>query len=625
MVSRSRLAMWLTGAGFLCFGFVIGRSPGAHEATPFSEPPGWSRNAVWYQIFPERFRNGDPSNDPKPVDLTGSWPHVVAPGWQVSSWTGDWYKLQPWESRDDKGFYFHDQQRRYGGDLQGVLDRLDYLRNLGINAIYFNPIFESPSLHKYDATYYHHVDNNFGPDPEGDRKLWSEENSSDPSTWKWSAADKLFLRLIQEAHRRGIKVIIDGVFNHVGMTFWAFEDVKRNQERSLYKDWFIIKRWDDPRTGENEFEYGGWNGVKELPEVREDDRGIVTGPREHIHAVVQRWMDPNGDGNPEDGIDGWRLDVAEMVNPLFWREFRTWVRTINPEGYLVGEVWWEDWKNEKMFNPAPWLKGDVFDAVMNYRWAREAVRFFAGKGTKITASEFSKRVEALLAECRTSNNQALMNLYDSHDTDRLGSRIVNPDLSYDKHVGVNDNRSYDIRKPGKGEIQTQKLMALFQLTFVGAPTIYYGTESGMWGADDPDCRKPMLWDDLVYASERSHPFGTARPVDENTFNKDLHDWYTQLGRARQSLPALRTGTLSFVTADDGRAMVAYVRELGKERVLVILNNSETGQEHWYEVPEAGRGAPWSNVLTGESVSPEKGRLTTMVSPKSGIILKQTIP
>ncbi|HEX9613859.1 MAG TPA: alpha-amylase family glycosyl hydrolase, partial [Bacteroidota bacterium] len=125
--------------------------------------PSWAKSAVWYQIFPERFRNGDPSNDPKREDLVGSWPHEFPANWQISNWTGDWYELQPWESAD-RGFYYHAQHRRYGGDLQGVIDKLDYLKDLGITAIYFNPLFESPSLHKYDAASFHHIDDNFGPD-----------------------------------------------------------------------------------------------------------------------------------------------------------------------------------------------------------------------------------------------------------------------------------------------------------------------------------------------------------------------------------------------------------------------------------------------------------------------------
>lgn len=296
--------------------------------TKWNDVPTWAKEAVWYQIFPERFRNGDPKNDPKISDIQGSWPHEEPKEWHISSWTADWYKLRRWEEIDNRGFYFRAQQRRYGGDLQGVIDKLDYLKKLGVNAIYFNPVFESPSLHKYDATMYHHIDNNFGPNPEGDKKLWEIENPADPKSWKWTSADRLFLKLIREAHRRNIRVILDGVFHCVGQTFWAFVDVKKSGEKSLYKSWFDVKKWDNPSTPEDEFEYECWLGVKELPELREDENGLVSGPRDHVRAIVKRWMDPNGDGNPADGIDGWRLDAVEWIKPPFYAEFRQWVRAI---------------------------------------------------------------------------------------------------------------------------------------------------------------------------------------------------------------------------------------------------------------------------------------------------------
>jgi glycosidase len=176
--------------------------------------PQWAKDAIWYQIFPERFRNGDRSNDPTPADLE------MSPGreWKVSPWTSDWYKLQPWEEKFSSRFYGNVFERRYGGDIQGVIDKLDYLSDLGITAIYFNPVFDAISLHKYDASTYHHIDHTFGPDPHGDQELIKGE-TEDPGTWKWTSADSLFLRLIKEAHRRGIKVIIDGVFNHSGTRF----------------------------------------------------------------------------------------------------------------------------------------------------------------------------------------------------------------------------------------------------------------------------------------------------------------------------------------------------------------------------------------------------------------------
>jgi glycosidase len=582
--------------------------------------PEWSKHVVWYQIFPERFRNADTANNPTADDEKGAWPHEPTPGWRISGWTSDWYELQPWEKKDGKGFYYHVQQRRYGGDLQGVIDKLDYLKDLGIGALYFTPIFQSPSLHKYDATFYHHVDKNFGPDPAGDQKLWAEENPADPSTWKWTSADKVFLTLLKEAHKRNIRIVIDGVFNHVGSTFWAFDDVRKNQKSSKFKNWFTVTHWDDPATLKDEFNYVGWNGVRELPQLREDDNGIVAWPREHIHAVVRRWMDPNGDGNPEDGIDGWRLDVAEKVRPAFWRDFRTWVKDINPQAYIVGELWWEDWNKGIMFNAAPWLQGDMFDAVMNYRWTRETARYFAGSKTKLLTSEFVLRLRNLLQDYPSEANFVLMNLLDSHDTDRLGSRIVNPDLSFDKQVGASDNKDYLVRKPNADEISTQKLMVLFQMTYLGAPMVYYGDESGMWGGDDPDCRKPMLWNDLKYDNERSHPFDLPRPDNANEYDKDLHSWYRKTIRLRNSHPALRTGQCEFLPSDDAKDILAFGRRNDEERVLVVLNNSTKVQHCVLRLPPAYSNQEWNDLLGSEPPMRSNEVLEIVLGPKSGKVL-----
>ncbi len=295
---------------FLCFIVNCERQT---SSSTFHDVPGWAKNAVWYQVFPERFNNGDPTNDPKLNDIAGSWPHDLESQYQVSSWTDDWFALQKWESTN-KDFYFHAQRRRYGGDLQGVIDKLDYLQDLGINAIYFNPLFESPSLHKYDGATYHHVDKNFGPDPLGDLEIIAGETPEDPKTWKWTTADSLFLQLISKCHERNIKVIIDGVFNHVGLNFWAFRNLIEFQKNSKYKSWFTVNSWNNPETPEDEFDYEGWFGVKELPEIREDQNGIIPEAREYVFNSVKRWMDPNEDGDPSEGIDGWRLDVAEMEN-----------------------------------------------------------------------------------------------------------------------------------------------------------------------------------------------------------------------------------------------------------------------------------------------------------------------
>ncbi|MGK9368355.1 glycoside hydrolase family 13 protein [Melioribacter sp. Ez-97] len=544
--------------------------------TKFNEPPQWAKEAVWYQIFPERFYNGDKSNDPKPEDMEGAWPYFTPEGWQIHPWTSDWYKLQPWEKKTGFDFYRNAGLRRYGGDIRGIIDKLDYLKELGITAIYLNPVFESPSLHKYDASMYHHIDNNFGPDPEGDKAIWEKENPEDPSTWQWTSADKLFLELIKEAHKRGIKIIIDGVFNHTGTNFWAFRDIVKNQQNSRYKDWYTIKKWDDPNTPENEFDYEGWYGVKDLPEIREDENGIVDGPAEHIRLIVKRWMDPNGDGNPEDGIDGWRLDVAEMVNHKFWMKFRTWVREINPEAYLVGEVWWKDWNNYEMFNAAPWLQTQ-FDAVMNYRFTR-AVKDLVFSGKYFTG------VRGFIDTIKTMMNQygvnyyAMMNLMGSHDTERLASLIVNPDNMYDHSGNPGQNPGFDVRKPNEIEREKQKLAVALQFTLPGAPQIYYGDETGMWGGDDPDCRKPMVWEEFNYEVEKSHPLGKDRPADSVFFDKQLFDWYKKMAAIRNGNKSLSLGNLTFMERFAGKNILAYKRNLDGEEIMVIANIKDEPKE-----------------------------------------------
>ncbi len=535
--------------------------------------PSWAKKAIWYQIFPERFSNGDVSNDPKPEDMQGAWPYFIPEEWQVHPWTSDWYKLQPWEIKTGKDFYWNAGVRRYGGDIQGIINKLDYLKELGINAIFLNPIFESPSLHKYDASMYHHIDNNFGTNPQEDRELWTKENPGDPSTWRWTTADKLFLKLINECHKRGMKIIIDGVFNHTGTTFWAFQDIVKNQQNSKYKDWYTIKSWDDPKTAANEFEYEGWLGVKDLPEIREDANGLVAGPREHIHEIVKRWMDPNGDGNSNDGIDGWRLDVAEMVNHNFWKEFRTWVKGINPNAYIVGEIWWEDWSKYKMMNAAPWLKGDEFDAVMNYRFVRALKNFVINKKDQIGPQGLIDSLNTLYKGYPTENNYAMMNLLDSHDVERVSSMIVNPDLLYDHGGNPAQTKTFDVRKPNANERLIQKLIVGMQFTMPGAPQIYYGDEAGMWGGDDPDCRKPMVWKEFKYETETTHPFGLPRPADEVKFDENIFKWYQKLASIRKENKALSLGDIKFSVLNEAKKILGYTRELDGKKLFVIVNNN----------------------------------------------------
>ena len=212
----------------------------ASHHTPVSRVPDWARDAIFYQIFPERFRNGDPGNDPTRDSL--ELPVLAPESWKISPWTAEWYQRADWEKEMGENFYEHGVfWRRYGGDLQGVIDKLDYLAELGINTIYLNPVFHARSLHKYDGNSFHHVDPHFGPDPDGDFALMAKE-TSDPTTWHWTQADKLFLSLVQRGPLpRDIRVIIDGVFNHTGRDFWAFADIAKNQQKSPYLDWYTVE------------------------------------------------------------------------------------------------------------------------------------------------------------------------------------------------------------------------------------------------------------------------------------------------------------------------------------------------------------------------------------------------
>lgn len=588
------------------------------QKTDLFDLPGWAKEAVWYQIFPERFANGDLNNDPQPIDMEGAWPYFTPEGWQIHPWNSDWYKLQPWEAKLNKNFYDLVNIRRYGGDLQGVIAKLDYLKELGITSLYLNPIFESPSLHKYDATFYHHIDNNFGPDPEGDREIWAKENHADPTTWQWSSADKLFLKLIEEVHKRGMKIIIDGVFNHTGTQFWAFKDIVKNQEKSQFKDWFIINKWDDPTTPESEFQYAGWMGVRDLPEIKEDENGLVTGPREHVHAVVKRWMDPNGDGDPSDGIDGWRLDVAEMVNHNFWKDFRKWVREINSDAYIVGEVWWEDWNNYKMFDAKPWL-GDQFDAVMNYRFTRAIKDFVLADKVKIDTEAFTDTIKKIMSNYG-ENYFVMMNLLGSHDTERLASLAVNPDGRYDHQGNVRDNRNFDIRKPNEDEMRRIKLSYGIQFSMPGAPQIYYGDEAGMWGGDDPDCRKPMVWPDDTYEDETVHPFGIKRILDKVKFNDELFNWIKNLARIRNDNRALSLGTIDFDIIDNDASVLSYRRKLENDEVLVVVNRNPVEVEiNSISVKFLESKADWEDLITGVKIS--KGNSIVKLDPYQILILK----
>lgn len=563
-----------------------GLSCGSRQRDHISSVPGWSKEAIWYQIFVERFRNGDPSNDPAIEDLQGSYPGVFPAGWQVTPWGHDWYSRESWLDSVQAGdFYSKIQARRYGGDLQGVLDKLGYLQDLGINAIYFNPLNDAPSLHKYDAASYVHIDRNFGPDPEGDVKIMESEDQSDPSAWKWTSADSLFLEVITECHRRNIRVIMDYSWNHTGPNFWALEDIREKGESSEYKDWYNIHEFDDPATPGNEFRYEGWGGDNPwMPVFRKDiqpsgdtimpfEGDLHSGTlKEHIFAVTRRWLDPDGDGDPSDGVDGFRLDVAGEVPMGFWRDYRKVVREINPEAYLVGEIWWLEWP-DTMLNPGIFLEGDQFDAIMNYRWYKVARGFFGQAEPVLNATEFVSEAERLDSGIDPGNRQAMMNVVASHDSPRLSTSLYNKTL-YKYRAKPSENPEYRINKPDSATLREQKLLLVHQFTYTGAPHIWNGDETGMWGADDPDCRKPLIWNDIEYEDEVAHYFpGKDRPVDKVEPDTALLAFYKSLISMRRETPALSHGELKFLTADDSKMILAYSRQIPGNEVIAIFNRS----------------------------------------------------
>src|SRR5882762_2708477 len=201
------------------------------NSSSISFVPAWAQHAIWYQILPERFANGDPSNDPTVESLAGGrLGGHEGDEWHKSRWTSDWYEMQPWETANGQDKWMNIHDRRYGGDIAGIIQRLPYLKELGINAIYLNPVFDAPSHHKYDGATLHHIDPHFGPDPTGDRALMATETPEDPATWTWTAADLLVLKLIDAAHAYGMRIIFDGVFNHVGVNHWAFRDLVAKQQ-----------------------------------------------------------------------------------------------------------------------------------------------------------------------------------------------------------------------------------------------------------------------------------------------------------------------------------------------------------------------------------------------------------
>lgn len=584
-------------------------------------PPDWSKNVIWYQIFVERFNNGDTSNDPTISSIsTPSASFPVPDDWAITPWTSDWYTQESWAAKTGRELRETMQHRRYGGDIQGILDKLDYLEDLGITAIYLNPINDAPSLHKYDARNYHHIDINFGPDPEGDLAIMATENPGDPGTWKWTSADKLFLKLVDELHKRNIKVIVDYSWNHTGVLFWAWQDLIKNQQNSPYKDWYEVLSYDDPSTPQNEFNYKGWLNIMSLPELKKVNvRGerisghpyegnMNEGAKKHIFDVTQRWLAPDGDISK--GIDGYRLDVADQIPMGFWRDYRKFVKEINQEAYLVGEIWWEKWPDNLM-NPAPYANSEIFDAVMFYQAYRPARGFFASAEPLADAQQLADSLTMEWNRLEEPFRYSMMCVNATHDSPRLLSCFANKG-KYKYHASPYEDSNYISGRPDPETYQRVKLYLAHQFTSIGSPHIWNGDEFGMWGGDDPDERKPLWWDNLTFTQEtRTNIQPGPKSFDNVEFNSEMLAYYKKLIKIRKENQVLSDGKLEFVQSK-GKILI-YKRFNNTDLVYALFNTGDASVK--VNLDEKSK---FTNLLDGLSYPSEEIEL----GPMSALILKR---
>lgn len=516
------------------------------------QPPTWSRGAVWYLVFPERFRNGNPLNDPRRpylVPWNAAWAEVSAreleAAWSRQAIGLD--QLPTNAANPDTIVHSVAFRRRFGGDLQGAVEMLDELQDLGVTAIYLCPIFQADSSHKYDASDFRHIDNALaGPGPlPDDVDLFSQSETLDPSSWGWTDADRYFIDvLLPEAHRRGLRVIIDGCWDHVGTSHWAFQDVLRHGRGSPYADWFNV------RFGVTEAEppvvswkaWGKPNG--RLPTFRRLPNGdLDPGVKAHIFNITRRWMDPNGDGDPSDGVDGWRLDVAAEIAMPFWQDWSALVRSINPNAVIIGEVW---------STAEQQINGHVFDAQMNYPF-REPVLAWLSNDPAMPAQRLAQTLTRVFS-FPPATNQAQMNLLGSHDTGRLVTRLTHPDRP--------DARDPSAARPPDEAYQLALLGIALLATHPGSPMIVYGDEWGVHGGNDPDCRKPLPWPDRG-------PYENPDDGPLVEFRDGCRSWLRV--RTDPTLgPILRFGDVRYPDAGNPDIFV-LVRSFRDQRLMVVFN------------------------------------------------------
>jgi len=524
------------------------------------DPPSWARGAIWYLVVPDRFANGDTANDPvaRDICLDPSQP------WTVSPWTGNWYKRSVEEIMVHEAFYPAALLRHYGGDLQGMLQRLDYLDSLNITGVILTPVFEARSSHKYDAASFHHVDRHFGPRMDVDTTFLNRENPVDPKTWYFTSADRLFLDVINALHRRGIRVLLSAQFAHCGADFWAFQDVLKQQEKSIYANWFTVKSWDKPETPySSEFDFDKMWGIDAFPRFRQDTLGLVPGPKDYVYAATRRWMDPNGDGNPADGIDGWCVDLTEELPQAFWEQWAAYCRTLNPDVLLVN------------MGESKGRAATPFDVDRPHAFGRAVTSFMLAES--ISSTTLDAQLMELRSRTTLSGSDVLLNLVGSHETDRIASMCQNLGLPYDQRNSPRENPAYRITPPDDSARALQRMIILLQNALPGSPVLYFGDEAGMWGGDDPDNRKPMPWPEFPMEAESTFEVNGDDRAWPVTFDSSMYRYYRTVHALRKDLLPLRTGTMQTLLLDDVASLYAFVRASGSEKVYVAVNAGDRPQ------------------------------------------------
>ena len=525
------------------------------EIFPDFSVPGWARGAVFYQIFVDRFCNGDPSNDV----LDNEYCYIGEGTRRIT----DWSKYP--DNMDVRSFY--------GGDLQGVMNKLDYLKDLGVDVIYLNPIFVSPSNHKYDIQDYDYVDPHFGVIVEDSGECLSNGSKANKESSRYinrvtnkknlEAGNKLFVKLVEEIHKRGMKIILDGVFNHCGsFNKWLDREcIYENQEGyekgayvdgdSPYKSFF---RFQDPWSWPYNSSYNGWWGHDTLPKLNYEESDKLY---EYIMRIGEKWV------SPPYNVDGWRLDVAadlgytEEFNHHFWRDFRDRVKKANPNAIILAEHYGD---------PKPWLMGDQWDTVMNYDAFMEPITWFL-TGVEKHSDEFRGDLlgnpdaftGALRHHMSRFNQNSLeiaMNELSNHDHSRFLTR-TNRRVGRIHTMGpeaANENINKGVFREA----------VVFQMTWPGAPTIYYGDEVGVCGWTDPDNR-------------RTFPWGNE--------DMELLNFHREIIKIHKQHEALMRGSVMFLYG--GYKVVSYGRFTEKQAVVVILNNDYEPREFRLHVRRLG--------------------------------------